>query len=55
MFRREEMSVDLVMASAALPFLFQAVEVDGEYFWDGGYSGNPPIFPLIYMGGGRTS
>jgi len=40
------------MASAALPFLFQAVEIDGEYFWDGGYSGNPPIFPLIYMGGG---
>jgi NTE family protein len=51
-FRREEMSVDSLLASAALPFLFQAVEVDGEYFWDGGYSGNPPIFPLIYMGGG---
>jgi NTE family protein len=41
------------MASACLPFLSQAVEIDGEHFWDGGYCGNPPIFPLIYMGGGR--
>jgi NTE family protein len=32
--------------------IFQAVEVDGEHYWDGGYCGNPPIFPLIYMGGG---
>ena len=51
-FRGPEISADSVMASAALPFLFQAVEIKGEYFWDGGYSGNPPIFPLIYMGGG---
>jgi NTE family protein len=35
------------MASACLPFLFQAVEIEGEYYWDGGYMGNPPIFPLI--------
>ena len=36
------------MASACLPFLFQAVEVDGEHYWDGGFMGNPPIYPLIY-------
>jgi NTE family protein len=45
------MSAAAVMASACLPQLFQAVEVDGQHYWDGGYSGNPPIFPLIYMGG----
>jgi NTE family protein len=51
-FDRREMTSAAVMASACLPQLFQAVEVEGEFFWDGGYSGNPPIFPLIYMGGG---
>jgi len=35
------------MASACLPFLFRAVEIEGEAYWDGGYMGNPPIFPLI--------
>jgi NTE family protein len=52
-FHRPEITVDSVIASATLPYLFQAVEIDGQYFWDGGYFGNPPIFPLIYMGGGR--
>ncbi len=47
-FERHEQSVDTVLASACLPFLFQAVEVEGEHYWDGGYMGNPPIFPLIY-------
>jgi NTE family protein len=46
-FRQPEISVDTTMASACLPFLFQAVEIDGEAYWDGGYMGNPPIFPLI--------
>jgi len=50
-FERREMSAAAVMASACLPQLFQAVEVEGQHYWDGGYSGNPPIFPLIYMGG----
>jgi NTE family protein len=50
-FERAEITVDAVMASACLPTLFQAVPVDGQHYWDGGYSGNPPIFPLIYMGG----
>jgi NTE family protein len=51
-FPREEMSAAAVMASSCLPLLFPAVEIDGEHYWDGGYCGNPPIFPLIYMGGG---
>jgi len=46
-FTNHEISVDSVLASACLPFLFQAVEIDGEYYWDGGYMGNPPISPLI--------
>ena len=39
---------EAVMASACLPFMFQAVEIDGEAYWDGGYMGNPAIYPLIY-------
>jgi NTE family protein len=46
-FTNKEITVDAVMASACLPFLFQAVEIEGEYYWDGGYMGNPPIFPII--------
>ncbi|MBS1651334.1 MAG: patatin-like phospholipase family protein [Bacteroidetes bacterium] len=46
-FSNKEITLDAVMASACLPFLFQAVEIEGEYYWDGGYMGNPPIFPLI--------
>jgi NTE family protein len=46
-FSNKEISVDAVLASACLPFLFQAVEIDGEFYWDGGYMGNPPISPLI--------
>src|SRR5690349_14419574 len=47
-FERREVTVDAVLASACLPFLFQAVEIDGEAYWDGGYMGNPALFPLIY-------
>lgn len=47
-FDNSEVSVDAVLASACLPSLFQAVEISGEAYWDGGYMGNPPIFPLIY-------
>lgn len=46
-FRQGEITLDAVMASACLPFLFQAVEVDGEHYWDGGYSGNPALYPLV--------
>src|SRR5215831_10695900 len=47
-FRQPAIQLDSVMASACLPFLFKAVEIDGEAYWDGGYMGNPAIFPLIY-------
>jgi NTE family protein len=47
-FKNEELSADAVLASACLPFMFQAVEISGEAYWDGGYMGNPAIFPLIY-------
>jgi NTE family protein len=50
-FSNDEISIDAIMASACLPFLFQAVEIDGEAYWDGGYMGNPAIFPLIYSCG----
>jgi len=46
-FRQHELSVDVVLASACLPLLFQAVEIDGEAYWDGGYAGNPALLPLI--------
>jgi len=45
-FSREELTVDMVMASACLPQLYQAVEIDGVPYWDGGYMGNPALFPL---------
>jgi NTE family protein len=47
-FERHEICADRVLASSCLPFLFQAVEIEGEHYWDGGYMGNPAIFPLIY-------
>lgn len=47
-FGCEEISVDAVLASACIPFLFQAVEIDGEPYWDGGYMGNPVLWPLVY-------
>jgi NTE family protein len=47
-FNNDEITPDVIMASACLPFLFKAVEIDGEAYWDGGYMGNPAIFPLIY-------
>jgi len=47
-FECHEITPDVLMASACIPFLFQAVEVGGEHYWDGGYMGNPAIWPLIY-------
>jgi NTE family protein len=46
-FPREKISADAVMASACLPTLFRAVEIDGIPYWDGGYLGNPVIFPFF--------
>ena len=47
-FTNNEISVACVLASACLPNLYHAVEIDGEHYWDGGYIGNPALFPLIY-------
>jgi NTE family protein len=47
-FSDGELTADHVMASACLPTLFRAVEIDGEAYWDGGYMGNPAIFPMFY-------
>lgn len=46
-FRRAELTADAVMASACLPFMFQAVEIEGVPYWDGGYMGNPVLFPFF--------
>ena len=46
-FRNTDITPDVLLASACLPTLFQAVEIDGEPYWDGGYSGNPTMAPLI--------
>jgi NTE family protein len=46
-FPREKITADAVMASACLPLLFRAVEIDGVPYWDGGYRGNPVIFPFF--------
>jgi NTE family protein len=47
-FKRAELTADMLMASACLPHLYKSVEIDGDIYWDGGYMGNPPIFPLFY-------
>ena len=46
-FRNPDITADVLLASACLPTMFQAVEIDGEAYWDGGYAGNPTITPLI--------
>ncbi len=46
-FRNSEISPDVLLASACLPIMFQAIEIDGEPYWDGGYSGNPTMTPLV--------
>ncbi len=47
-FERPELKAEMVMASACLPTLFKAVEIEGTPYWDGGFSGNPPLFPFFY-------
>lgn len=46
-FRNADITPEVLMASACLPTLFQAVEIDNEAYWDGGYSGNPTLAPLV--------
>jgi len=50
-FHGERLTLASVMASACLPMLFQAVEIEGEHYWDGGYSANPALLPLVNAGG----
>ena len=52
-FERAELTADHILASACLPFVFQAVEIDGAPYWDGGYVGNPPLFPFFYQSESR--
>lgn len=46
-FRNSEITPDILLASACLPDMFQAVEIDGDVYWDGGFVGNPTITPLV--------
>ncbi len=46
-FTRNEITPDAILASACLPTLFPAIHIDGEAYWDGGYTGNPALFPLF--------
>jgi NTE family protein len=50
-FTRMEVDADVLMASGCLPQIFRAVEIDGEAYWDGGYLGNPALWPLYHEGG----
>ena len=54
LFRNDEITVDAIMASACLPDLFAAVTIDGEDYWDGGFSANPALEPLIFDHHGAT-
>jgi NTE family protein len=47
-FNNQDVTIDALLASACLPMLFQSVIIEGDAYWDGGYMGNPAIFPLIY-------
>lgn len=53
-FREHELSIETVMASACLPTIQQAVEIDGEPYWDGGFSANPPLLPMVMQTGCRS-
>jgi len=47
-FKHHEITAETIMASSCLPEVFHAVEIDGEHYWDGGFMGNPPLYPLFY-------
>jgi NTE family protein len=52
-FEQAHLTTDMVLASTCLPLMFQAIEIDGEAYWDGGYMGNPALFPLFYASQSR--
>jgi NTE family protein len=47
LFRNEDLTLEVVLASTCLPSVHHAIEIDGEPYWDGGLTANPPIFPLL--------
>ena len=47
-FDTHEITVNTILASACVPQIYKAVEINGEHFWDGGYVGNPSLFPLLW-------
>jgi len=47
-FQKHQITLEALLASACLPYLYPAVEIDGHHYWDGGYMGNPALFPLFY-------
>jgi NTE family protein len=47
-FNRNEITAEHILASACLPSLHHAITIDGETYWDGGFTGNPPLYPLIF-------
>ncbi|TCS36094.1 NTE family protein [Paucimonas lemoignei] len=49
LFRTHQLTLDMLLASACLPSLHHAVEIDGEAYWDGGFTANPPLFPLLHQ------
>lgn len=48
LFREHELSTEHLLASACLPALYQAVEIEGAHYWDGGFAGNPVVYPLLF-------
>ena len=52
-FRNKEITPEVLLASACVPTMFQAVEIDGEPYWDGGFVGNPTVTPLVREGDAR--
>jgi len=54
-FRNAELTPEVLLASACLPTLFQAIEIDGEPYWDGGFAGNPTITPLVRESNARDT
>lgn len=48
LFRNRQLTLDVLLASTCLPLLHRAVEIDGEAYWDGGLTANPPLFPLLH-------
>jgi NTE family protein len=49
LFRTNQLSLDVLMASACLPAIHRAVEINGQAYWDGGFTANPPLFPLLHQ------